>query len=131
MQRALAPPAMHIARRSRPPARRRNHAHGQGDSRTFLTHLFGRGLEDDRYMVERFLSMVDGEIRPLQVETPGSGRVEPRRIASIQARAALASRRRRCRIHSVYPFGWSRPVRTRSSAAWNSMLESVSGDIGR
>ena len=34
-----------------------------GNSRTILTHLFGRGLEDDRYVVERFLSMADGEIR--------------------------------------------------------------------
>ena len=33
-----------------------------GNSRTILTHLFGRGLEDDRYRVERFQSMADGEI---------------------------------------------------------------------
>ena len=30
---------------------------------TFLTHLFGPGLDDDRYLVERFQSMADGEIR--------------------------------------------------------------------
>ena len=34
-----------------------------GNSRTILTHLFGRGLEDDRYVVERFQAMVDGDIR--------------------------------------------------------------------
>ena len=34
-----------------------------GNSRAILTHLFGRGLEDDRYVVERFQSMADGEIR--------------------------------------------------------------------
>ena len=33
-----------------------------GNSRTILTHLFGRGLEDDRYRVERFQSMADGKI---------------------------------------------------------------------
>ena len=30
---------------------------------TFLTHLFGPGLDEDRYLVERFQSMADGEIR--------------------------------------------------------------------
>ena len=30
---------------------------------TFLTHVFGRGLEDDRYVVERFQAMADGDIR--------------------------------------------------------------------
>ena len=34
-----------------------------GDSRTILTHLLGRGLEDDRYVVERFQAMADGDIR--------------------------------------------------------------------
>ena len=31
---------------------------------TFLTHLFGPGLDDDRYHVKRFLSKADGEIHP-------------------------------------------------------------------
>ena len=31
---------------------------------TFLTHLFGPGLDDDRYVIERFRSKADGEIRP-------------------------------------------------------------------
>ncbi len=30
---------------------------------TFLTHFFGSGLSDDRYVVERFRAMVDGDIR--------------------------------------------------------------------
>ncbi len=34
-----------------------------GNSRTILTHLSGRGLEDDRYVVERFQAMADGDIR--------------------------------------------------------------------
>ena len=34
------------------------------DTRTFLTHMFGRGLDDDRYVIERFRSKADGEIRP-------------------------------------------------------------------
>ena len=35
---------------------------GNSDS-TFLTHLFARGFEDQRYVVERFQAMVDGDIR--------------------------------------------------------------------
>ena len=31
---------------------------------TFLVHLFGTGLEDDRYVVERFKARADGDIRP-------------------------------------------------------------------
>ena len=53
------------------------------EAHTFLTHLFGRGLEDERYAVERFRSMDDGDIRPL----PAGGSVScpadtsPRRAA--------------------------------------------------
>ena len=36
----------------------------RGNSRTFLTHMFGRGLDDDRYVIERFKSKADGEISP-------------------------------------------------------------------
>ena len=36
----------------------------RGNARTFLTHMFGRGLDDDRYMIERFRSKADGEIHP-------------------------------------------------------------------
>ncbi len=37
-----------------------------GNASTFLTHLFGQGLDDDRYVVERFQSMADGDIQPLR-----------------------------------------------------------------
>ena len=30
---------------------------------TFLTHFFGSGLADDTYVVERFRTLVDGDIR--------------------------------------------------------------------
>ena len=45
-----------------------------GISRTFLTHLGVRGLEDDRYVVERFQAMADGDIRrstPSSSSAPG------------------------------------------------------------
>ncbi len=56
------------------------------DTYTFLTHLFGRGLEDERYAVERFKSMDDGEVRPL----PAGGRTAKGRSG---ARRETASRR--------------------------------------
>ena len=35
---------------------------GNSDN-TFLTHLLARGLEDERYVVERFQALADGNIR--------------------------------------------------------------------
>ena len=31
---------------------------------TFLVHLFGSGLTDDKYVIERFKAHADGDIRP-------------------------------------------------------------------
>ena len=31
-------------------------------ARTFLIHMFSRGLDDNRYVVERYKSTFDGEI---------------------------------------------------------------------
>ena len=35
------------------------------DANTFLTHVFGRGLKDKTYVVERYRTNIDGEIRRL------------------------------------------------------------------
>ncbi|MYG53223.1 MAG: hypothetical protein F4204_13015 [Rhodospirillaceae bacterium] len=35
---------------------------------TYLIHLFGTGLADDRYVVERFLARADGNIVPVPAE---------------------------------------------------------------
>ena len=35
------------------------------DENTFLVHTFGRGLQDEHYVVERYRSTVDGAIRRL------------------------------------------------------------------
>ena len=34
------------------------------DAQTFLVHLFGRGLDDQRYVVETCRCQADGQIRP-------------------------------------------------------------------
>ena len=39
---------------------------------TFLTHFFGSGLADDTYVVERFKTMVDGDIRRCPDDKPGN-----------------------------------------------------------
>ena len=43
-----------------------------GSSRTYLTHLFGRGLDDEKYRVERFRSMAEGMI-PALARRPRTG----------------------------------------------------------
>ena len=54
------------------------------DAHTFLTHLFGSGLEDERYAVERFRSMDDGDIRPL----PAGGRTAKGRRGAMRVTAS-------------------------------------------
>ena len=57
------------------------------DAQTFLIHLFGRGLEDDRYVIERYKSLANGEIRPVRAERPkAKGRQRQRRtVATLSA----------------------------------------------
>ena len=58
----------------------------QGSARTYLTHMFGRGLDDERYVVERFLSAADGDIRPYgATERAKRGRKQPRKVMSLRA----------------------------------------------
>ena len=58
---------------------------------TFLTHLFGRGLADDSYVVERFRSTVDGEITPCgEGAATGRGRRKSGRVtATLEAVRAM------------------------------------------
>ena len=53
------------------------------ESNTFLTHTFGRGLEDERYAVKRFESTMDGDIRSVPArEADKGGRKRKRATAS-------------------------------------------------
>lgn len=45
---------------------------------TFLTHFFGGGLSDERYVVERFRAMIDGDIRRCPDEAPAKGKGGPK-----------------------------------------------------
>ena len=54
---------------------------------TFLTHFFGGGLADERYVVERFKAMADGDIRPWPADEPPTkkGRKARRVTATLKA----------------------------------------------
>ncbi len=41
---------------------------------TILTHFFGSGLSDDRYVIERFRLMIDGDIRRCPDPAPVKGK---------------------------------------------------------
>ena len=39
-----------------------------GDAHTFLTHFIRSGLDDDRYVVEKFRSLANGDIVPVHAD---------------------------------------------------------------
>ena len=51
-------------------------------ARTWLVHTFGRGLDgEDRFVVERFKTMLDGDIRAILPEPPkAKGRRKAKRV---------------------------------------------------
>ncbi len=62
------------------------------DAQTFLVHLFGQGLEDSRYVVEKYRSQPNGGIEPIQAEQPKTkSRRRPRR--TIVSRRAVREMR--------------------------------------
>ena len=59
----------------------------RANTETFLVHIFGRGLDDERYVVEKYRTLADGRIRPVPPEQENAkGRRGRRRmIASLSA----------------------------------------------
>ena len=54
----------------------------QRTATTYLVHLFGSGLDrDDRFVVERYRSMADGEIEPVDDEQEKSGRTQRKTVS--------------------------------------------------
>ena len=49
---------------------------------TWLTHLFGSGLDDDRYVVERFVAKADGDIQRVRAEAAPAGRRKAKRFTA-------------------------------------------------
>ena len=50
---------------------------------TFLTHLFGTGLADERYVVERFKALACGDIRRVSGEAPATTKKARRATATL------------------------------------------------
>ena len=40
------------------------------DAQTYLVHVFGRGLEGERYVIEKYRSDSNGQIHPVEPEQP-------------------------------------------------------------
>ena len=43
----------------------------RGDAQTFLTHFVGGGLDDERYVIQRFVSRANGDIVPVHAGEHG------------------------------------------------------------
>ena len=65
---------------------------------TFLVHFFGTGLTDEKYVVERFRAMADGDIRPIRPEAIGAKGRRTARHAVVSRRQAEAMRPDRTEI---------------------------------
>ena len=81
-----------------------------GNASTILTHVFGRGLPDERYVVERFQAMSDRDIRRAPGDvTPANGHLS-------------VSRPRTCRIAAASPkySVLSRPSSHRRATLWTT-----------
>ena len=76
--------------------RRRSHPRHDGDgtmnaamavpgntASTYLIHLFGTGLADERFVVEKFRALANGEIRPVATEAAAKGRRAAKRTGRL------------------------------------------------
>ena len=65
---------------------------------TFLVHLFGTGLADEKYVVERFKAMADGDIRPIRPEAAGAKGLHTAKHTVVSRKQAEAMRPDRTEI---------------------------------
>ncbi|MDE0617549.1 MAG: hypothetical protein OXH87_08165 [Rhodospirillaceae bacterium] len=52
----------------------------QRSAQTYLVHIFGRGLDGERYAVECFRSRPDGQIHPVEAGQPETKGRRPKRM---------------------------------------------------
>ena len=64
-----------------------------GNAATFLTHLFGLGLTDDRYVVEKFKALANGDIRRCPNDAPAKGKGRRRATFGTATRKAVKEMR--------------------------------------
>ena len=65
---------------------------------TWLMHLFGSGLADERYVVERFEAKADGDIRPVRPDVPRAKGRRGRKRATATLKEVEAMRPARTEI---------------------------------
>ena len=63
------------------------------NAETYLVHLFGRGLDGERYVVERYRSLASGEIRPVQAEDPKAKKGRRKRQRTVASAGAVKKMR--------------------------------------
>ena len=71
---------------------------------TYLIHLFGTGLADERFVVQKFRALANGEIRPVAPEAASKGRRAARRVvvSRKQAEAMRPDRTGDHRLHRAH-----------------------------
>ena len=85
---------------------------------TFLTHIFGTGLVDDTYVVERFKARADGDIRPWSGVSPAPAKKKGRRGAKRATASLKAVRRRAEGLCTSCGNAPAAPGRVSSYTAW-------------
>ena len=68
------------------------------DAQTYLVHVFGRGLEGDRYVIEKYRSDSDGQIHPVEPERSVTKERRSKRRTIISAGAVTKLRPERDEI---------------------------------
>ncbi|MDE0049822.1 MAG: hypothetical protein OXO52_08570 [Rhodospirillales bacterium] len=68
------------------------------NAQTYLVHVFGQGLEGDRYVIEKYRSLADGQIRAVEAEQPGAKARRSRRRNIMSAGAVKKLRPERNEI---------------------------------
>lgn len=93
----------------------------RADSSTWLVHLFGTGLDaDDRFVVERFRSLADGNIVPVDADKSGGRgrRAKRRTVVTLKAVEKL----RPARDEIIVATGLSRSGGMQAWGSWATGL---------
>ena len=72
-------------------------------AQTYLVHVFGRGLEGDRYVIEKYRSDPNGQIHPVEPEQPATKRRRSKRRTIVSAGAVTKLRPSATRSSSAPP----------------------------
>ena len=91
-------------------------------ARTFLIHMFRRGLDDNRYVVERYKSTFDGEIVRWPCKGKSKTGKQPRQVISLGAVQRMRPERDEIIVCSGVKITGSGIQYWGSYAVWGHML---------